>query len=54
VTDTAIFREDLATRLQEHEGVDVDAGYSGHDALKKLFPSTEGGRKQQYVLGMRL
>jgi hypothetical protein len=56
MTDSTIFKEDLGNCLQDHEGVEVDAGYNGHDALKNkfLFPTPKRHKNQQYVLDTRL
>jgi hypothetical protein len=47
VTDSTIIKDDLSTRLQDHEGVEVDAGYNGHDALKNKFVFVSNNQRTQ-------
>jgi transposase len=52
--DATIFIEDLAHRLYKNEGVDVDGGYKGHDALKnKMVSISRAQRKQKSAVRAR-
>lgn len=53
-SDSTIFKEDLATKLLQYEGVEADAGYRGHPALKnKMTSVSREQRKQKGVVRSR-
>jgi hypothetical protein len=47
VNDATIFKEDLAHRLCDDEGVETDAGYKGHDAFKSKQTSVSREQRKQ-------
>jgi hypothetical protein len=52
--DDTIFMNELAHLLCENEGVEVDAGYKGHDKLKnKMVSISMGHRKQKSAVRAR-
>jgi hypothetical protein len=52
--DSTIFIEDLANRLCDNEGVEVDAGYKGHNKLKsKMVSISRAQRKQKSAVRSR-
>lgn len=51
VNDSTLFKQHLAGLLAEDEGVEVDAGYKGHDALKAPIVAVSSvARKEKSVV----